>query len=104
MQVTAYYTTHAPYSLTKVNDLENDFDFKKIDGTYYNSETDSNISMKHLEGANYEISYRSDKNTKGLLVSSTKILVNSYSLKFHEDALLLNGERIKKVRFHRKDK
>jgi len=102
MQVTAYYTTHAPYSLTKVDDLENDFDFKKFDGTYYNSEIDTNISIKHLEDANYEISYRSGRNTKGLLISSTKMLVNSYSLEFQDDVLLLNGERIKKVRFNRK--
>jgi CubicO group peptidase (beta-lactamase class C family) len=102
MQVTAYYTNHAPYSLIKVIDLENDFDFKKIDGAYYNSETDTNISIRHLEETNYEISFRSDKTTNGLLVSKNKMLVNSYSLEFHDDALLLNGERIKKVRFNRK--
>jgi CubicO group peptidase (beta-lactamase class C family) len=102
MQVTTYYTNHAPYSLIKVIDLENDFDFKKIDGAYYNSETDTNISIRHLEETNYEISFRSDKTTNGLLVSKNKMLVNSYSLEFHDDALLLNGERIKKVRFNRK--
>lgn len=102
MQITAYYVDHLPYTLTRVNALENDFDFKKINGEYYNSETDTQIVLRHIEGMNYEVIFREDYITEGLLVSSSKMLVNSYTLEFQEGDLLLNGERIKKVKYNKR--
>lgn len=102
MQVTAYYTNHSPYSLTKVNQIENSYDFKSINGDYVNSETNTMLSINYLYGMNYEITFRYDYKTQGLLVSTNKILVDFYSLEMQNGELFLNGERIKKVKYVRK--
>lgn len=102
MQVTAYYINHSPYSLTKAGKLGNEFDFNKINGDYFNSETNTTITLKHLVGMNYEVTFRTDYVTKGLLVSNNKMLVDYFSLEFRDGDLLLNGERIKQVKYKRK--
>ena len=102
MQVTAYYTNHAPYSLTKVNQILKGFDFKSINGEYVNSETNTTLRVKYMDGMNYKIRLGKKYKTKGLLVSATKMLVDSYSLEIRNGALFLNGERIKQVKYNRK--
>ncbi|MEZ4777709.1 MAG: serine hydrolase domain-containing protein [Bacteroidia bacterium] len=102
MQVTAYYVNHSPYSLTKVGKPGNEFDFNKINGDYFNSETNTNITLKYLDAVNYEVTFRADYVTKGLLVSDNKVLVDFFSLEFRDGDLLLNGERIKQVKYKRK--
>lgn len=101
MQVTAYYINHSPYSLTKVANLEKAFDFKKINGEYVNPETNVKVSLKHIDGVDYEVTFRDDYTTKGLLVSGNKMIVDFYSLEFQDGYLLLNGERMKQVKFKR---
>jgi hypothetical protein len=102
MQVTAYYVNHSPYSLTKVNQIEKSYDFKTINGDYVNSETNTTLNINYLDGMNYEITFRNDYKTKGLLVSTNKILVDFYSLETQNGELFLNGERMKKVKYVRK--
>ena len=102
MQVTAYYVDHSPYSLTKVNKIENGFEFNSINGDYVNSETNTTLTIKYLEGMDYEITFRNDYKTKGLLVSTNKMLVDFYSLEFQNGELFLNGERMRKVKYVRK--
>jgi hypothetical protein len=101
-QITAYYINHSPYSLTKVNKIENGFEFKSINGDYVNLETNTTITIKYLEGMDYKIIFRNDYKTKGLLVSANKMLVDSYSLELRNGALFLNGERMKEVKYVRK--
>jgi CubicO group peptidase (beta-lactamase class C family) len=102
LQVTAYYVNHAPYSLTKVGNLKDNFNFKVLNGDYLNLETNATISLKHLDSANYEVTFREDYITQGLLVSDNKILVDFYSLEFRDGDIYLNGDRIKQVKFVRK--
>lgn len=102
MQVTAYYVNHSPHSLTKVNQIEESFDFKTINGDYVNSETNTTLNINYLDDMNYEITFRNDYKTKGLLVSTNKMLVDFYSLEIQNGELLLNGERMKKVKYVRK--
>ena len=102
MQVTAYYVNHSPYSLTKVNQIENGYGFKSINGDYVNSETNTTLSINYLDGLSYEITFRNDYKTKGLLVSSNKMLVDFYSLEIQNGELFLNGERMKNVKYVRK--
>jgi CubicO group peptidase (beta-lactamase class C family) len=102
MQVTAYYTNHAPYSLTKVNQILKGFDFKSINGEYVNSETNTTLRVKYMDGMNYKIRLGKKYKTKGLLVSATKMLVDSYSLELRNGELFLNGERMKEVKYVRK--
>ena len=99
MKVTAYYINHSPYSLTKVNPIENSYDFKSINGDYINSETNTMLKINHLDGMNYEITFRDDYKTTGVLVSPNKILVDFYSLEIKNRKLFLNGERMKKVKY-----
>ncbi len=101
MQVTAYYVDHAPYSLTKVSKIADNFNFKSLDGDFSNPETKTAISLKHLEGVIYEVIFPGDYKTTGLLVSVNKMLVDSYSFEFREADLYLNGDRIKQVKFER---
>lgn len=102
MQVTAYYINHAPYSLTKTGSIGDEYDFKKINASYFNSETNTELSIKHLDGIHYEITFPSDKKRQALLVSPTKLLVGSYTLAFLNEDILLNGERIKQIKYKRK--
>jgi len=102
MQVTAYYINHSPFSLTKVNNIVDEFDFKKMNGEYFNSETNTYITLKHLDDVNYELTLGRDYITKALLVSNNKMLADSYSLEFEAGNLFLNGERVKQVKYIRK--
>jgi hypothetical protein len=98
LTVTAYYTSHAPYTLTKVNASFDGFDFASLNGSYLNSETDVVISMQHSGGKNYAVQIGTDS-TKGLLVSPTKMLVDNYVLEFAQASILLSGARIERVVF-----
>lgn len=98
MQVTAYYTNHSPYTLTKSSEIDRSFDFKGLDGTYQNGETDVWLTLKHLDNANYEVIF-GDSTKEGLLISLSKMLVGSYVFEFKENVLFLSGGRIKNVRF-----
>jgi len=99
--VTAYYINHAPYTLRKVESIAADYDFGKFNGAYINDETNTSINIQHLSDTNYEVTFRNDYKTSGLLVSNTKMLVNAYSLEFQDGYILLNGNRVKNVRFVR---
>ena len=99
--VTAYYTDHAPYSLIKTNSIQKGYDFKKINGQYFSHETKTLITISHREDNVYEVIFRPDYKTSGLLVSKDKMLVDFYSLEFMDNDIFLNGDRIKKVRYTR---
>lgn len=101
-QITAYYINHSPYSLIKVNQILVGYDFKSINGDYVNSETNTILSLQHIDGMSYKIKLGKSYKTKGLLVSNTKMLVDSYSLELRNGALFLNGERMKEVKYIRK--
>ena len=101
LTVTAYYSSHAPYTLTKMNANFDGFDFASLTGKYRNSETDVVISMQYSGGKNYAIQNGTDS-TKGLLVTPTKMLVDNYVLEFKDGMILLGGDRIQGVVFKRK--
>ena len=101
LTVTAYYVNHAPYSLSKLKTIEKGFDFNQFDGEYVNDETDTKLIIKHLNDTNYEVTFPNKQASSGLLVSNSKMLVNSYSLEFQNNTILLNGDRIKKVKYVR---
>jgi hypothetical protein len=102
LKVTAYYTSHSPYTLTKVQPIEETFDFTSLNGLYVNAETNTTIAVNYSEEKNYNITYRDNKQTTGLLVSETKMLVNSLSLVFKGNELYLSGKRIRQVKYIRK--
>ena len=101
-QITAYYINHSPYSLTKVNQVLKGYDFKSINGDYVNSETNTILSLIYIDGMSYKIKLGKSYKTIGMLVSYTKMLVDSYSLELRNGELFLNGERMKEVKYVRK--
>ncbi len=98
LTVTAYYPTHPPYTLTRIDSDLSAFNPESIEGDYYNNETDINISVSLLENETYEISL-GDRKTTGLLITRNKMLVDYYTFNFTDDSILLDGERIKQVQF-----
>ncbi len=105
LQVTAYYPTHPPYTLTRSDDDWNGFDFHSLDGRFYNEETGVEVALEYLADRQYRIRI-AGRETKGLLVSPAKLLVDSYlfELDAGEDRLdrfWLSGDRIRKVFFAR---
>ena len=88
--------------MTKVNQILNGYDFKSLNGDYVNSETNTILSLKYIDGMSYKIKLGKSYKTKGMLVSNTKMLVDSYSLELRNGALFLNGERMKEVKYVRK--
>lgn len=109
LQVTAYYTTHAPYTLTKASANWTGFDFYSLDGTFENDETGVSLTIKYVSGFRYEIVTRDETET-GTLITPHKLLNGSYALTVTTDAsgkvshILLSGDRIRAVRFTRKPK
>lgn len=101
--VTAYYTTHPPYSLTKIVADWTGFNYSAINGTFYNSETKVSIHIQHKEDKKYTVVIGQDTTT-GLLITPNQFKVNGYLIHFNKDAsaFSLNGERILAVQFRRK--
>ncbi|KYP14768.1 serine hydrolase domain-containing protein [Flavihumibacter sp. CACIAM 22H1] len=100
LQVTAYYTTHAPYTLVKTTPLTAPIDAKDYEGVYYNRETNTTLHIRQLEALNYEL-VRNNKKSTAILVTSTKMLAGAYRLEFLNGELLLSGDRIKRIRYIR---
>ncbi|GAA0871858.1 hypothetical protein GCM10009117_10040 [Gangjinia marincola] len=105
MMVTAYYTTHAPYNLTRTDTNWDTYDFSLLNGTYKNTETDVTLTIRYDEEQEYTVN-RDGKEYKGRLVTLTKLLVNNYVIEFDiEDkvisTLFLSANRIERVRFER---
>lgn len=106
MQVTAYYTEHAPYSLTRPNADWSKFNHASLDGNYVNEETGVTIKLKFQSSGGY-LADIAGENQNATIVTPDKLMVGSYSLKVIKGesgkihALLLDGGRISNVRFTR---
>ncbi|MFN3852701.1 MAG: serine hydrolase domain-containing protein [Spirosomataceae bacterium] len=100
MQVTVYYPTHAPYTLTRIDADWQGFDFGSLNGVFLNQETGVKMSIEHQKDKTYKVMLGNETST-GLLLSPTKLLVDNYNIKIQSQKkeLLLNGDRIKNVRF-----
>lgn len=106
MVVTAYYTSHAPYSLTRTKADWNNYDYKKINGTFENDETNVELTIKHDTDKNYKVILNGQENN-GILVTPNKLLANNYVIEFTSEkndisTFILNSDRVKKVEFKRK--
>lgn len=104
MNVTAYYTTHAPYTLTRpVADWDR-FDTAQWNGDYLNQETDVVLKLKVVTNKNYELKIGNSTTYKAVLVTPSMMLAGSYVLKMdngNNTTIYLDGERIRKVKFSR---
>lgn len=101
MKVTAYYTTHAPYSLTRPVVNWNGFDENVWTGVFVNDETGVELSIEKTADKNYRLLMR-DNRYNCILVTPVKLLAGNYSLQLADkDTVLLDGERVKKIVFRR---
>ncbi|UXE67159.1 MAG: beta-lactamase family protein [Chryseotalea sp. WA131a] len=107
MTVTAYYTSHSPYTLTKSNSDWTGYNYQALNGKFINSETNVAIKIKFVGDKSYNIKAGSQRSTKGLLISPTKLLVDNYVLDIDNASapkmFLLSADRIERVKFLRQD-
>ena len=106
MEVTAYYTSHSPYTLTKINSNWASFNYKGLNGKFLNTETNVTIEISYTTDKNYDIRVGSGDSTKGLLISPAKLLVDNYVLDIEKNnnqtkSFLLSADRIQRVKFIR---
>ncbi len=107
MQVTAYYTTHAPYSLTRPNNDWAGFDFKNLNGTFTNSETGSEIQIEHVKEQQYTFALKGKKTRNARLVSRNRLISGSYvvqwprELKQNTTNFMLRSDRVRNVKYIR---
>ena len=108
MTVTAYYTSHSPYTLTKhIHDWKG-FNYQALNGKFINSETNVTVEIKFISDKSYEVKVGDKYRTKGLLLSPNKLLVDNYVLDIESNSLplktiLLSSDRIQRVKLHRAD-
>ena len=107
MEVTAYYTTHSPYTLIREESNWTNYNYPALNGRYKNAETNTSIEIKHSTDKNYQVIIGNQENA-GLLITSTKLLVNNYVFEFAKGANLiesmsLDADRIKNIKFVRQE-
>jgi CubicO group peptidase (beta-lactamase class C family) len=108
MTVTTYYTSHSPYTLTKAISNWTNYNYEALNGKYINSETNVTIDIKFTGEKNYDVKVGSQDNTKGLLISPIKLLVDNYVFDIENNAtapkiFLLSADRIQRVKFFKVD-
>jgi CubicO group peptidase (beta-lactamase class C family) len=107
MTVTAYYTSHPPYTLTKSISNWTGYNYQALNGKFINTETNVTIEIKFTGDKNYEVKAGSQESTKGLLISPTKLLVDNYVLDIDNASVpkmfLLSADRIENIKFLRQD-
>jgi CubicO group peptidase (beta-lactamase class C family) len=109
MTVTAYYTSHSPYTLTKAVSNWTGFNYQALNGKFLNSETNVTIEIKFAGNKYYDVKVAGGQDsTKGLLISPTKLLVDNYVFDIENNVttpkiFLLSADRIERVKFVRVD-
>ena len=102
MQVTAYYTTHAPYTLTRPTANWDGFNVMQWNGAYLNQETDIVLNLKWIANKTYELKIGETNTYKATLVTPSMLLAGPYILRMENDGsttIYLDGERIRNVKF-----
>ncbi|MTB50669.1 serine hydrolase [Lewinella sp. W8] len=80
LQVTAYYWSHAPYTLTRSEIDLTDYDFRAMNGSFQNEETGLAFSVQHQAEGKYQIHLGGEK-LKGRLLGPDELLVQNYKLR-----------------------
>jgi len=104
---TIYLSSQGPATYYKIPQPPlGNFDRAELNGTFSNSETNTQISIKHLENNEYLIT-RNEKDRKGNLVVKDLLTINAYQLKVIRDSngkiigLNANNDRIRNMIFRR---
>ncbi len=101
LTVTAYYPSHAPYTLEKVEADFIGFDPESITGTYENKETGVVVTLRAKKNNEYTVT-RSGQKSEALLITPEILLIEGYTFTFGDaGGFYLSGGRIRKVSFER---
>lgn len=102
-KVTAYYTTHSPYSLTRPNVSWEGFSDSVWMGKFMNDETGVELTFIKSDDKKFLIK-SGERQYNGILVTPKKMLADNYTFILGDtQTILLDGERIKKVLFRKKE-
>ncbi len=104
MEVTVYYTTHAPYSLVNTRYNGEKLDSISWEGSYTNPETGAQLVIIRQHDRRFKVKLANNEIDSALLLSATKLLAGNIVLTRSPGAgggrdLFLSTGRIKKVRF-----
>ena len=80
-EITAYHTSHQPYTLTKQAVDWTGYDPTDIEGKYRNDETESTVKISHREDNRYEVRLGKNKYRSRMLVPDV-LLLQGYRLDF----------------------
>lgn len=106
MEVTSYYTSHAPYTLKRINNDWKGFNYKALEGSFVNNETNVISEVKHISDKKYQIKF-ANQIRNAILLSPTKLIAENYSIEIinHKKTAItqffISSDRIQKVRFSR---
>lgn len=103
MQVTAYYTTHAPYTLTRPIVKWNGFKKEVWQGQFRNAETGVAIILHLANDKTYDLKI-GESSYKAIMVTPQMILAGSYVLHMDNNihtTIYLSGDRVKRIKFNR---
>lgn len=101
LQVTAYHTSHAPYTLTRPAANWAGVDFSAWNGRYRNAETGAVLTIRYQQERTYRVRLSKQK-IPAVLVTPQRLLADSYALALADaNTVLLTSERIQHVRFTR---
>jgi len=106
MQVTAYHTSHAPYTLNRIEADFTNYDFSSPEGRYLNSETDVLLEISYTGDKNYKVTI-AGREYSGHLLKPTLLKAGNYSIhiNYKENQVInlqLDGDRIRSVNFQSK--
>lgn len=101
MVVTAYYTSHAPYSLKKIK-TQPSANLNELAGKFYNEEVGAYLSLVYQKDQSYLLNI-GNTDDEAILVGDKLLLTTNYSILISDNLneILLSGDRIKKIKFKR---
>lgn len=106
LAVSAYYTSHAPYTLKKIKADWSEFDPALVEGEFYSPELDRSYKLEYTGAKNYKIKTKNGK-LEGRLLSPDLLYVGSYTAALQRDgkgkvqALSISGDRLRDLVYKR---
>ncbi len=108
LQITAYYPSHDPYTLTRLDiDMEG-YDFQNLNGNYMNNELDLGFEIKHVREDVFDV--KSGENVwEGQLFAPDILWANGFKMLIQRSEngditdLMVNKGRVQNVRFSREE-
>jgi CubicO group peptidase (beta-lactamase class C family) len=107
MTVTAYYTSHAPYTLTRPQADWAGFDPSSLNGRYLNTETGVFLTIKFDTERTYQVKIGKNDRSSANLLTPNLLNFDSYNIDIQRSTtgnvsfIFMNSERSRKVRFER---